>query len=163
MSSIPQDPIEAFWSGLAIAWTIVLGPVSAMIAGTAVGVVAEGAWYMLEGPLSLPTLGAVVLPVTMLTSLGGQVRRLVVIGGTLTFWFSSRWRLEGWWTVCTAAAMQAFAFFPGTSGVWRMIGGVVGAGFLIVLYVACKRYPAWRYERALRTPRKPKRRPRRKP
>ncbi|HDZ20285.1 hypothetical protein LCGC14_0205080 [marine sediment metagenome] len=156
MSSIPQDPIEAFWSGLAAAWTIVLGPISAMIAGTAVGLVAGGAWYMLTDPLGLPTLGAVVLPVTMLASLGGQVRMLVVIGGTLTFWFSSRWRLEGWWIVCTAAAIQAFAFFPGVFGFWRVVGGVVGAGLLIALYVASKRYPAWRYERALRKPRKPK-------
>ena len=163
MSSIPQDPIEAFWSGLAIAWMIVLGPVSAMIAGTAVGLVAGGAWYMLADPLGLPTLGAVVLPVTMLASLGGQVRLLVVIGGTLTFWFSSRWRLEGWWIVCTAAAIQAFAFFPGVFGFWRVVGGVVGAGLLIALYVASKRYPAWRYRRALRKPRRPKPRPRAKP
>lgn len=163
MSSVPQDPLEAFWSGVAIAWTIVLGPVSAMIAGTAIGVAAGGAWYMLADPLGLPTLGAVVLPVTMIVSLGGQVRLLVGIGGTLTFWFSSRWRLEGWWIVCTAAAIQAFSAFAGTSGLWRVAGGVAGAGFLIALYVASKRHPAWRYRRALRKPRKPKPRPRAKP
>lgn len=163
MSSVPQDPLEAFWSGVAIAWTIVLGPISAMIAGTAVGMVAGGAWYMLANPLGLPTVGVVVLPVTMILSLGGQVRLLVLIVGTLTFWFSSRWRLEGWWIVCTAAAIQAFAVFGSVLGFWRTAGGVVGAGFLIALYVTSKRYPAWRYRRALRKPRRPKPRPRAKP
>ncbi len=115
--SQPVDQIDAVFSGVKHAWAYVLGPFSAMLVGTVLGVFAATGLGAFGGTLAhLPALSIVVVPIHMFVTNVGQLLAFATAIGILMFWWSAALRLNGWMIICIAFGLEAFRMFDSVGG-----------------------------------------------
>jgi len=145
----PTDQIDAVLSGVKRAWAYVLGPCSAMLVGTALGMFAAGGLSVFAEPVGmLPTLAVVFVPMRMFGSNVGQLLAFASAGGVLCFWGSVAWRFDAWVVICIAFGVEAFRMFCGVPDGWQAgrVAGVCAAAGLV--YSIIRYVPIYRYRKA---------------
>ena len=142
MANLDGNPLSTFFGAIGGAWGMVLGPVAAMLAGIALGMVAAGQFEFSAGWL----LGIliVVLPLVWWTSIWAFAVGVGMFVALLRFMLKEENRFESLLALAELTCLQTFLYLVREEGSWPGLLGwlrvVMAAAVLPAIYVVLRVY-----------------------